>query len=250
MIKIVHISDLHGKHEELNIPECDVLICSGDVGNVRTTLNELNLFLIWFEKQPARLKIFVAGNHDVLLDKYFAKKQGDSIAIMLAEQKYQDAKKLIEAYNIKYLEDKDYCFEGIKFYGSPYSPSFGDNWGFNADRGNKIKTIWGKIPSDVDVLITHTPVYKILDKVEDKQKRYPDEDTNVGCQDLLNVIKKRLTKLKLHCSGHIHEQYGVVHIKISNTRSILFSNGAVVKNEYDKDQQPIICIKNPLLITL
>lgn len=245
MIKVVHISDTHGFHERLQLPECDILIHSGDVGDMRTTLSELNLFLIWFSRQPAPLKIFVAGNHDVVLDKYFPDQQNDPIGKLLALQNYRDAKKLIEGFpEIKYLENKDYVFtitntgkepsRTIKIYGSPYSPRFGTNWAFNANRGDQIKNQWAKIPSDVDILITHTPVYNILDHVEERYKRYPDEDMNVGCQDLFDVMKKRLHNLKLHCSGHIHDQYGMVLKKVSNTRRVLFSNGAVIDNDHNQ----------------
>jgi hypothetical protein len=57
---------------------------------------------------------------------------------------YKRAIDLIEQYDIKYLCDKDYVFEGIKFYGSPYSPSFHrEYWAFNADRGGEIKKNMG-----------------------------------------------------------------------------------------------------------
>ena len=59
-MKIVHISDTHGSkyHNKLEIPECDVLIHSGDVGG-RTNLFELQSFIIWFLEQSATIKIFV-----------------------------------------------------------------------------------------------------------------------------------------------------------------------------------------------
>lgn len=33
-MRIIHISDMHGPkgHTQLKIPECDVVICSGDIG--------------------------------------------------------------------------------------------------------------------------------------------------------------------------------------------------------------------------
>jgi 3',5'-cyclic AMP phosphodiesterase CpdA len=74
-MKIVHISDTHGAkhHSKLDIPECDVLLHTGDIGG-RTDLLELQQFLEWFKKQPAKRRIFIAGNHDIILDKTFAKK--------------------------------------------------------------------------------------------------------------------------------------------------------------------------------
>lgn len=245
-MKIVHISDTHSFHEDLVIPECDVLIHSGDISNRIGTLEELHTFLIWFEKQPAKKKIFIGGNHDLFLDPNESKKHklaGNVFGELRSAQEYIDSIKLIEAYDVKYLCNKDYVYEGVKFYGSPYSPSFHrERWAFNADRGAEIRTIWGRIPKDVDVLITHTPVYQIFDDL--KEYRRDGEDPNCGCQDLAEMIKNKLTKLKLHCSGHIHDNYGVMLQNVSNSRRVLFSNGAVITN---KGKQ---LITHPLIITL
>lgn len=227
---ICHISDTHGSHEKIQVPICDVLIHSGDAGERALTLNEFNAFLIWFDAQPAVKKIYVAGNHDHVMSKSWMNHlaENDPVAGLIGKQQYQDARKLLEQYpNIKYLENKDYVYQGIKFYGSPYSPTFHpDRWCFNANRGETLAGIWGKIPSDVDVLITHTPPFGVLDYVE----TLSEEETshNRGCEDLMAVIKKRLFKLKLHAYGHIHQNYGYVNVPISRSRRGFFSNGAVL----------------------
>lgn len=242
---ICHISDSHGLHEQLTIPACDMLLHTGDLGAGRTTLAEFTKFLIWFEQQPAKVKLFCAGNHDVLIDYQWVNKlkHEDPIQYLLAEQAYRDAMQLIPNYNVKYLNGKDYVYEGIKFYGSPYSPTFGYNWAFNADRGQDIMKQWGKIPGDVNVLLTHSPCYGILDYVAYRVKE--GKDPHAGCETLLGVIKKRLTKLKLHCSGHIHSQWGVVQQAVSAKRNCLFSNGAVVE-----DANYNVIVKQPLIITI
>jgi len=245
-MKIVHISDSHGLHEKLEIPKCDVLIHSGDLGG-RTTLKELMSFLVWFEKQPATKKIFIAGNHDICLDKNEAKKEKDKGNIYSWSRildEYKSAIDIIDNYDVKYLCNTDYVYEGVKFYGSPYSPSFHrECWAFNADRGEEIRNIWGRIPTDTNVLITHTPVYGIHDDVKE-YKQENEMDAHVGCKDLLEIIKKRLHKLKLCCFGHIHDNYGVTLNNVSNTRRVLFSNGAVLTNRYD------VLVTKPLIITI
>lgn len=245
-MRIVHISDTHGLQEQLTIPECDVLCHSGDLGASETTLGEFTKFLIWFEQQPAKVKIFCAGNHDTLLDyKVVQRKRAeDTVAYLLAEQSYRDAMQLLQHYKVKYLNGKDYVWQGVKFYGSPYSPSFNrDRWAFNADRGAEICKEWGKIPNDVDVLLTHTPCYNILDYVSYRVKE--GTDPHAGCADLFNVIRKRLTKLKLHCSGHIHSNWGVVQQPVTNKRNCLFSNGAVVE-----DANYNVILKQPVIINI
>lgn len=249
-MQIIHISDTHGSngHLPLSIPTTDVLIHSGDIGG-RTNLYELQDFLEWFSAQPAKLKILVPGNHDIITDPRWSIKlqmNGNAIGALLEQQHHRDAASLIESYkDITYLCNDECTYEGIKFYGSPYSPSFyRDSWVWNADRGDEIKKHWAKIPTDVDVLITHTPAYSIMDEIPEKFKRYPDEDVHVGCKDLLDVITRRLHKLSLHCFGHIHAQYGVQLIPISNRHNVLFSNGAVLDNDYK------LVITKPLTITI
>lgn len=234
-MRIVHISDLHNiGHKKLIIPECDLLLCSGDLGG-RTNIMELTEFLIWFEAQPAKKKIFCGGNHDIILDRRVG-----------IHGQFEEALALIANYDVKYLENTDYIYEGFKIYGSPITPSFhrANGWAFNRDRGPEIQKEWSKIPSDVDILITHGPPYGILDEIPEKFKETEDEDVHRGDHDLSFVIKKRLLKLKLVCFGHIHDQVGVVLKSVSNTRRILFSNGAVLTNDYTQ------LITNPLIITL
>lgn len=245
-MKIVHISDTHGSafRKNLIIPECDVLIDSGDYSPWKGTLGDLTEFLIWFEMQPAKKKIFIAGNHDLILDKKWVNNRADTIARMIFTQQYQDALKLIENYDVKYLNNTDYVYEGVKFWGSPYSPSFGDDWAFNADKGVEIMKHWAKIPSDVNVLITHTPVYGFLDTITDKYMREGETDYHKGCKDLRQVIQKRLLKLKLHCCGHIHDDVGIILKHVSGNRRVMFSNGAVVTNDATQ------LITNPLVITI
>lgn len=247
-MKIVHISDTHGGrgHTKLEIPECDILIHSGDIGG-RTNNFELIDFLVWFEKQPAKQKIWIAGNHDIILDKDWVERtsHADSVIEMLLKQNYGTAQHILKAYNVKYLLNEEFTYEGLKFWGSPYSPSFHRTyWAFNADRGDEISKIWAKIPSDVNILITHTPCYQILDRVDEQYRKFDGEDLNVGCKDLLTVIEKRLHSLKLHCFGHIHDNYGVVSKAVSNRRHVLFSNGAVLNNSYTQ------LVTKPLIIDL
>lgn len=245
-MKLVHISDTHGskQHSKLIIPECDVVVFTGDLGG-RTNMFELMEFLEWFSKLPADRKIFHAGNHDLILDKdyiYRQKDRLDAIAYMLLKQSHMDALALIKQYPVIYLDGtKDYVYQGIKFWGNPYSPSFHrDRWAFNADRGRKQ---WAKIPSDVNILLTHTPVYNILDDVKEC-KLENEMDAHVGCKDLFDVIKKRLFNLKLNCFGHIHDNYGVVQANIGKNRRCLFSNGAVLTNDYK------LLITTPLIINI
>lgn len=248
-LKIVHLSDTHGAkyHTQVEVPKCDVLIHSGDIGG-RTNIEELTSFLKWFDKQPGDLKIFVYGNHDIICDTKFLNSLVDSeiISIEVKNNLIEMREEVLAKYpSIKILNNKDYVYEGIKFYGSPITPSFHRaNWAFNADRGEEISKYWGRIPSDTNVLITHGPPYGILDTIPVEFKKTYDEDIHRGCEDLLQVIKKRLLNLKLHCFGHLHNSYGVLNEPVSNSRNVLFSNGSVINEYYE------LVGKKPLIITI
>src|ERR1700754_524117 len=69
--RIVHISDTHGKHKNVTIPECDILICSGDISPLGQK-HSIDEFLKWFGNQTqATHRIFISGNHDRSLDPKF-----------------------------------------------------------------------------------------------------------------------------------------------------------------------------------
>lgn len=66
---IVALSDTHGRHREVVIPACDILIHLGDAcqDGDQTQLAD---FFKWMSDQPARHKIFIAGNHDLPFEFY------------------------------------------------------------------------------------------------------------------------------------------------------------------------------------
>lgn len=142
----------------------------------------------WFCDLPYPHKIFICGNHDDCL--YGANIDGlDS--------------------NVHYLCNSGVEIEGVKFYGVPMF--MGD---CITDRQFKN---YEMIPSDTDVLITHSPAYGILDF---------DDEINYGSEELLSRLSS--LNLKAHLFGHIHAQHGVKTIGNS-----IFSNGAVMNAGYD-----------------
>ena len=62
-LQVMALSDTHGLHRSISILPCDVLIHAGDACNFGNK-EQLKDFFDWYQTQPARYKIFVAGNHD------------------------------------------------------------------------------------------------------------------------------------------------------------------------------------------
>lgn len=195
-LKICHISDSHNLHKELKIPECDVLVCSGDF-SMMGYKHEVESFFRWFKMQAnATWKILVAGNHDLSFDPQRGGNSGSKPEwlISLIEQ----AKK----YNIIYLENESYEIEGVKFWGSPTSAWFhGDHWAFNV-REKEAEELYSQIPYKTDVVITHGPAYT-----------YGDWCINCACYVGDHVLARHIKRVKplLHLFGHIHESYGMSH---------------------------------------
>lgn len=179
MTRIVAISDTHGLHRELVLPQGDVLIHAGDITNIGE-LPVLQDFNDWLKVQPFKEKIVIAGNHDRCFE---------SPTKRLAARKI-----LNEAI---YLENSGCQVEGLTFWGSPMTSTM-PFWAFAYTNESERIPVWDKMPADLDVLITHTPPRNILD--------YTISNEHVGDGLLNSYIAKN--KPKYNIFGHIHESYG------------------------------------------
>jgi Icc-related predicted phosphoesterase len=209
-MKIFAISDTHGRHEQVQIPEgTDMLIHAGDFSNIKSPSfnhNEVINFLMWLQQQPVKYKVIIAGNHDTSIESR-----------LITKKDFKDK-------GIIYLEHESIEIEGIKIFGSPYTPEF-HNWAFNRTR-NKLGQIWESIPDDTDILITHGPPKGILDSAQ----RDNNNHEHVGCSALLKRILK--VEPKLHIMGHIHHNGDNLNngtFKLLNCKTI-FANVSCVKD--------------------
>ncbi|HEX8516878.1 MAG TPA: metallophosphoesterase [Bacteroidia bacterium] len=140
-MKFVAISDTHGQHNNLRLPQADVIIHAGDITK-RGNKEEVVEFLTWFAELPFTYKIFIAGNHDFFFE----------------ESSEAEIENLIPS-NVIYLCNNSVLINGIKIWGSPITPYF-FNWAFNRHRGDDISKYWDLIPMDTDILITHGPPFQ------------------------------------------------------------------------------------------
>ncbi len=180
-MRLVLISDTHGRHEELKLPPGDLLIHAGDFSSGHSW-EELQAFADWFQQQPHRHKVLIAGNHDLLFED-----EPQAARALFAEQSH-------------YLQDSSVTLEGLTLYGSPWTPRFFD-YAFMGARGQEMQAQWQAIPESTQLLITHGPPFGLADLTA--------TGVHAGCEALAQRLP-RLPDLRLHLFGHIHEGYGVV----------------------------------------
>ena len=212
-MRLVMISDTHGKHNDLNacMPDGDILIHAGDltpVGRKHETIAAAD----WLNAQADKYKhvICIAGNHDFFLEAAMK----DNVEGYIQQRMFE---------RVTYLRDEAVIFDGVKFYGSPWTPTF-CSWAFNADRGPEIKRIWDQIPANTGVLITHGPVMGLLDRVGSE---------HVGCADLRQTVET--IRPRVHVCGHIHCDAGSTSDGYTK-----FFNAAVCDEKYRVVNAPLV----------
>mgnify|MGYP000963435526 CR=1 FL=1 len=161
------------------IPDGDVLVHAGDALR-GGSLGELMRFAVFFRAQPHRVKIFVPGNHDRVF-----------------EEDPMTARAILGADTIV-LIDEEVVVDGVRFFGSPWTPTFFD-WSFMRDPGPDMEACVARVPHNAHVLISHGPPRGCLDG---------SVDHPLGCEALRARVEE--TRPLLHVFGHIHGARGVV----------------------------------------
>ena len=203
-MRLVCMSDTHGTGRDVVVPDGDVLVHAGDLTS-RGSVHQIAREVEWLRALPHRHKVVIAGNHDFAF-------QLDARA----------ARAVMEG--VVYLEDEEAVLEGVRFYGSPWQPTFFD-WAFNLDRGAPIRAKWDRIPTGTDVLVTHGPPMGVGDRTR--------AGTLVGCADLTAAVAR--VRPRVHVFGHIHEAYGA--LERDGTR---FVNASTCDVHYRPVNPPIV----------
>lgn len=175
-MRIVFMSDTHGRHDRFRVPGGDLFVHGGDFCR-RGRLEEVTAFNDWLATLPHRHKLVIAGNNDWP----FVRTPAEARARLSAA---------------RYLQDELVEIEGLRCWGSPWTPKL-FNWAFNQPRGEPLARIWRQVPAGIDLLVTHTPAKGVLDRAL---------LGHVGCEALAAELPR--IRPRLHLCGHIHEGYG------------------------------------------
>jgi len=211
-MRIATTADLHGYLPD--VPVCDVLLIAGDVTptadhDVAFQARWLDTeFRAWLEAAPARHVVGIAGNHDFV---------------------YERAPELVpDDLPWTYLQDADTTIEGLRIWGSPWTPWFFD-WAFNAPKGEEGEAFLGEryatVPDDIDVLVIHGPPAGYGDLTAGGM--------TVGSRAQLELVRR--IEPALCVFGHIHEgrgswQLGPTHLV----------NASAVDLRYQLHDEPIV----------
>jgi Icc-related predicted phosphoesterase len=205
-VRIAAIADQHGRLPP--VPACDLLVIAGDVTPIGDHSAKAQreflegAFSEWLVATEADAVVGIAGNHDLLAE--------DDPAFMAG-------------LPWTYLSDGGTVACGLRIWGTPWAPTFGD-WAF-MEPDVRLARRFDAIPDGLDLLVAHTPPYEILDLAR--------RGVHAGSESLrAALLRARPTACVF---GHIHEAHG--HEKVDGIRCY---NAAVVDQRYVPSHRPTL----------
>lgn len=186
--RIVALSDTHGFHHSVQVPEGDILVFAGDwTDGEYTTSAQVADFDEWMGSLPHPHKVMVSGNHDIM--------EGDG---EMSEAGLQ--MKMAGLFqHVRLINDQSYSVplgngETVLLYGMPWQPQYGP--GYQLPSGPEMQSKLDAIPVATQVLVTHGPPKGIGDAA--------DPNGNVGDGDLKQMLEDGRITPRLHIFGHFH----------------------------------------------
>ena len=208
-VRIVCISDTHGRHRDIaNMPDGDVLIHAGDFthfGKV-TDAKDMNK---WFEELSTKYRhiIVVDGNHEA--NAQFKKSTG---SILNHATFLRNGMAAIEMFPSELTGG---VRATVKVFGTAFS------WPLDPEGVHPDADPYQYLPEDVDVVVAHIPPYGY-------------NDAAGGCRLLLKAVQR--TKPTLVVSGHIHEAHGVA----TDSNGVTYVNASICGQHYKVGWEPVV----------
>jgi Icc-related predicted phosphoesterase len=227
------ISDLHGHYPELE--GGDMLIVAGDLTEADTHAEYLK-FYAWLHRQHYKHYIFIAGNHDNLIEKdeVLLRSLADTTYLCDSGTQFEYEEQIPHPCTTENVSIDLLCTvkRKLKIWGSPWTPLFDGVdprcTAFMLPEA-ELEAKFAMIPDDVDILVTHGPPWGVLDKTV--------EGENVGSKSLAYKVGRMKKPPRLWCWGHIHESYGIdVPVRPLGTKML---NCSHVNERYEPVNKPI-----------
>ena len=239
-MKIAAISDTHGQLGPIRTaPECDVLVIAGDIcpdfepsargSNVvrqrnwlRNDFNRACVEVV--ESGRVGHIVLTPGNHDWVFSEPIG---ADSFSTGF----FPD--------NVHFVNDTSVVIDGVKFYGTPWSLQFFD-WAFMSD-DLALKSVYAKMPNDVDVLVSHGPLHNHGDdvvRVIHRGGRKLEMLEHVGSKALAARVAEVMPKYVF--TGHIHDaSHKVFTMNLAKPVNVV--NVSVLDDAYNVVRQAFTC---------
>lgn len=191
-LRLVLISDTHGAHRQLSVPDGDVLVHAVDFTRYGR-LEDATDFNDWLENLPHRHKVVVLGNHEANAPWAKQAKQLLTNALLLRQS----------ACELTVPSDEGDAAQTLRIFGTDFF------WPMETPNPN-----YSAIPDGTDLLIAHGPAKGHV-------------DGGLGCKELLRHVERVCPRVV--CSGHVHGAHGVCIGRgaLGDTR---FVNAANAKN--------------------
>jgi predicted phosphohydrolase len=205
MPTLVILGDTHELHREVEVPDGDILLFTGDLTMFSKRRQAVTDFNTWLGELPHRYKVCTVGNHEFL-----AESEPHFHALLS---------------NARVLINESIEIDGLRIFGSPATVHYGGAFGMSSasDRAR----LWSRIPRNTNILLVHGPPWGILDCA-------PGSDEHVGDPELRGAIKN-LPDLRLVAFGHAHGAYGQLEVD-----GILHVNAALMGPLGELENKPVI----------
>ncbi|TFK32536.1 Metallo-dependent phosphatase-like protein [Crucibulum laeve] len=195
--RFVCISDTHSRTSYF-VPPGDILLHAGDLSSWGYP-DQMEKTLSWLASLPHSVKIIVAGNHNLCLDSTIGEDTMEEDISILEATRTRMRSQSIQDTGIYYLEHESMVVtttsdRSWKVYGSPAAPQYARG-AFQYSTPEEAKEIYRRIPNDTEILLTHTPPYRILDKTR--------KGVHAGCRSLAEQLQM-LESCKLNVFGQVH----------------------------------------------
>jgi hypothetical protein len=216
LVRMVHVSDTNTHHRYLNLPRGDLFVHTGNFTNPllpkADAISMFANFLDWLHSSVVpkfTMVIFIAGNHDDILDNLNHQFLGE----------HQRAKQMLSDFlrkhpSAKYLQNASTSFRGLTIYGSPtvFCRQISTDVMHSIAFEHRMKSFRKPRLDDVDILLTNRAP-SILD---------PRSDYVLPVDHVYQTTSDRKRHVpKIHAFGHCNKNFG-----IGDCRGTLMMNGS------------------------
>ncbi|KAK4938869.1 hypothetical protein LTR10_020775 [Elasticomyces elasticus] len=225
-LRIACISDTHNDDCRNEIPAGDIFVHAGDFTD-DGTFEEISKAFDWISSLPHRLKIVVAGNHDLGLDPahvQFCRRSHDLFTSSEARRRgihYLDR----EVRTVAHIRSSaDDGLRPLRVYGNPCQPDFlNSSYAFTylPFPSDGAQHAWKEAPTykeGVEIWVMHSPPKGHLDDIP--------VPPLTGCE----VQSRKITESRpvLCVFGHYHSSWGIERVRWRTNQCGVEQTGAQV----------------------